>query len=114
MQVDGCRTTDQNKIQQAFLQYFKGILSSELENRIRINMEIINEGPSLNEQHKHLLNLHFTHNEIKEAMWSIPENKAPGLDGYNRGFYKATREIVGDDIVKAIQNFFDTGTLLKA
>ena len=77
-------------------------------------MDIINEGPSLNEQHKHLLNLYLTHDDIKEATWSIPENKATGLDCYNSGFYKAAWEIIGDDIVKAIHNFFDTRTFFKA
>lgn len=47
-------------------------------------------------------------------MWSIHENKAPGIDGYNSGFYKATWGVVGEDIVQAIQNFFNTGILLNA
>lgn len=47
-------------------------------------------------------------------MWSIPKNKAPSLDGYNSGFFKAVWDIVGNDIVEVVQNFFDTGILLKA
>ena len=58
-------------------------------------MDIINEGPSLNEQHKHLLNLYLTHDDIKEATWSIPENKATGLDCYNSGFYKRPGRLLG-------------------
>ena len=52
--------------------------------------------------------------KIKNAMWSIPKNKAPGLNGYNSGFYKVAWEIVGNDIVEAIQKFFDTWVLFKA
>ena len=76
-------------------------------------MNIINEGPSLNAHHTQLLNLNFTHDEIKNAMWSTPVTKALGLDGYNSGFYKAASETIGNDIVEAIHQFFDTRVLLK-
>ena len=52
-------------------------------------MDIIKEGPSMNDHHRQLLNLQLSYDEIKQAMWSIPDNKALGLDGYNSGFYKA-------------------------
>ena len=38
----------------------------------------------------------------KDAMWSIPEDKASGLNGLNSGFYKAAWDIVGADVVRAI------------
>ena len=38
-------------------------------------------------------------------MWSIPKDKVPGLNGFNSGFYKATWEIVGTYVVKAVQDF---------
>lgn len=43
--------------------------------------------------------------KIKAALWSIPEDKAPGLDGYNSKFYKAAWSAVGDDFVQAVQTF---------
>ena len=47
-------------------------------------------------------------------MWSIPDGKAPGLDGYNSKFYKEAWSIVGEDVVAAIQSFFRNGKLLQA
>lgn len=47
-------------------------------------------------------------------MWSIDDNKAPGLDGYNNRFYKVAWPIVGPDVVTAIQNFFLIGKMPKA
>ena len=46
-------------------------------------------------------------------MWSIPDSKDPGLDGYNSKFYKAAWPVVGNDVVSAIQQFFVIGKLLK-
>ena len=51
---------------------------------------------------------------IKNALWSIPDDKAPGLDGFNSNFYKATWEVVGDDIIRAVHQFFDNGKMLKS
>lgn len=45
---------------------------------------------------------------IKEALWSIPVNKAPGIDGY-----KETWDVVRADDVQDIHEFFSTGKLLK-
>lgn len=44
--------------------------------------------------------------DIKLALWSIPNEKAPGLDGFNGRFYKSSWEIVGPDVVRAISHFF--------
>ena len=108
--VDGIRTTNQ----QAILQYFKGILCENLDSQHRINMDIINKRPILNDIHRSVLNLNFSYEEIKDAMCCIHDDKAPGLDGYNSGFFKATWDVIGKDIVKAIQNFFEIGILLEA
>ncbi|XP_022040602.1 uncharacterized protein LOC110943154 [Helianthus annuus] len=54
-----------------------------------------------------------TREEIKSAMFSIGENKAPGPDGYTSAFFKNSWEIVGEEITKAILDFFDNGKLLQ-
>ncbi|XP_020249117.1 uncharacterized protein LOC109826498 [Asparagus officinalis] len=55
-----------------------------------------------------------TKEEIRLAVFSIPENKAPGPDGYSSSFYKSAWSIVGDDVTLAIEEFFKTGKLLGA
>ncbi|XP_022030684.1 uncharacterized protein LOC110931606 [Helianthus annuus] len=54
-----------------------------------------------------------TREEVKSAMFSIGENKAPGPDGYTSAFFKNSWEIVGDEVTKAILEFFNNGKLLK-
>ncbi|GJT55301.1 RNA-directed DNA polymerase, eukaryota, reverse transcriptase zinc-binding domain protein [Tanacetum coccineum] len=50
--------------------------------------------------------------EIKDAMFDIGENRAPGPDGFTSAFYKHSWSIVGKDICQAIREFFNTGKLL--
>ena len=55
----------------------------------------------------------FSEADIKAALFSIPSHKSPGPVGYNSGFFKATWDIVGTDITKAILGFFEHRNPLK-
>ncbi|KAL0439717.1 UNVERIFIED_CONTAM: hypothetical protein Slati_2454700 [Sesamum latifolium] len=54
-----------------------------------------------------------TPGEIKHAVFDIDEVKAPGPDGYSSGFFKAAWPVVGEEVTRAILEFFRTGRLLK-
>ncbi|KAK4384257.1 hypothetical protein Sango_3078900 [Sesamum angolense] len=54
-----------------------------------------------------------TREEVKDAFFDIAEDKAPGPDGYSSSFYMAAWPVIGDEVVKAIVEFFTTGRLLK-
>ena len=46
-------------------------------------------------------------------MFSIPNSKAPGPDGYNSTFFKAAWSEIGGDVCAAIRDFFNTCKMLK-
>lgn len=46
-------------------------------------------------------------------MWSILDDKAPGLAGYNSHNYKAAWPVIGNEVIFAVQEFFATGKLLR-
>ncbi|KAL2232502.1 UNVERIFIED_CONTAM: hypothetical protein Sindi_1430200 [Sesamum indicum] len=43
----------------------------------------------------------------------LGEDKAPGPDGYSSGFFKAAWPVVGQEVTKAVLEFFCAGKLLK-
>ncbi|GJZ68996.1 RNA-directed DNA polymerase, eukaryota, reverse transcriptase zinc-binding domain protein [Tanacetum coccineum] len=51
--------------------------------------------------------------EIKSAMFSINSNKAPDPDGFSSYFFKKTRSTMGDDVCKAVREFFNNGKILR-
>ncbi|KAK4383765.1 hypothetical protein Sango_2744900 [Sesamum angolense] len=51
--------------------------------------------------------------EIKLAFFDIAKDKSPGPDGYTTTFYKTAWPVVGDEITRAIMDFFTNGRLLK-
>nr|XP_043630018.1 uncharacterized protein LOC122601315 [Erigeron canadensis] len=54
-----------------------------------------------------------TDDEIKSALFSIDDNKAPGPDGYSSLFFKKTWDITGKALCLAVHDFFKTGRILK-
>jgi hypothetical protein len=46
-------------------------------------------------------------------MFSLKNNKAPGLDGFNAGFFKRMWHIVGEEVINAVRSFFQTRRMLK-
>lgn len=61
----------------------------QMQDMQKVNMKVTNIGPLLSDSMRETLTLSFTTEDIRKALWSIDDNKAPGLDGYNSGIYKA-------------------------
>ncbi|KAL0287707.1 UNVERIFIED_CONTAM: Transposon TX1 uncharacterized protein [Sesamum radiatum] len=51
--------------------------------------------------------------EIKEALADINEDSAPGPDGFSSGFFKASWDVIGEDVCRAVMEFFNHDRLLK-
>ena len=54
-----------------------------------------------------------TREKIKEALFSIPDDKAPGPDGFNSCFFKESCARVGNDFIATVLHFFKTYSLPK-
>ncbi|XP_074320775.1 uncharacterized protein LOC141657433 [Silene latifolia] len=59
-----------------------------------------------------ILNKPVTYEEIKETVFSIPNDKSPGPDGYTSSFFNDAWEVIGQEVSAAITEFFQTGQLL--
>ncbi|CAO2841243.1 unnamed protein product [Amaranthus hypochondriacus] len=112
--VDDKVVSDALAIRQAFLSYYSNLLCSEMGNRDRLNMPMVQVGPILSEDLWPLLYFDFSADEIKNAIWDIDDNKSPSLDGFNSKFYKASWSVVGSDVVSAVRQFFSTDKLLRS
>ncbi|XP_074297220.1 uncharacterized protein LOC141627923 [Silene latifolia] len=99
-------------IQEAFLDYYKQLLGSSKPSE-KVNISIVKKGRCCTEEHSAILNSAVTKEEIKQAIFSIPNDKSPGPDGYTSKFFKDAWGIVGEKVTEAILNFFDTGKLLN-
>ncbi|KAL6976990.1 hypothetical protein U1Q18_025774 [Sarracenia purpurea var. burkii] len=49
----------------------------------------------LSQQRVEAMSREITEEEIRDVMWSLPVNKAPGPNGFSAGFFRASWEIIG-------------------
>ncbi|KAL0455531.1 UNVERIFIED_CONTAM: hypothetical protein Slati_0892300 [Sesamum latifolium] len=67
----------------------------------------------LNEEDLAVLTKPVTAADVKMAFFEITEDKSPRPDGYSSGFFKAVWPIVGEEVTRAILDFFNNGKLLR-
>lgn len=69
--------------------------------------------PRVSPEMNDLLGWAFTRDEIKKALDSIGDLKAPGLDGMPSIFYKQCRDIVGDRVTDEFLDVLRGGDICK-
>lgn len=106
-------TFDQRKIKVAMVEYYKALIRANEFNRQYVCIETIRSGATVSEKEADELCSAITDEEIRAAVWSIGDNKAPGVDGFNSLFFKKVWRIVEADVTGAVKEFFETGWLLK-
>ncbi|XP_074266335.1 uncharacterized protein LOC141588810 [Silene latifolia] len=99
-------------IEDAFLTYYKELLGTAVSTD-KVNFQIIKRGQVCDASLQDILVLPVTNQEIKTAIFSIPDHKAPGLDGYSSAFFKDSWTVIGDEVCAAVQDVFNSGKLLK-
>ncbi|XP_074305171.1 uncharacterized protein LOC141640183 [Silene latifolia] len=107
---DGKLCTEGSDIQLAFLDYYQSLLGSH-EQTISVQQHVVRRGPCCTEAHWLILDQPVTIDEVKQSIFSIPNGKSPGPDGYSSQFYKDAWDIVGTEIGAAIIKFFESGQL---
>ena len=107
------RIEDPEDIKQEAIAHFQNILCcdgpSTDHNHYLDNLEGFTWSP----QHKETLNRRITQEEIKNAIFSINDSKAPGPDGFTSLFFKKAWSIVGSDVTEAVESFFNSGCMLR-
>lgn len=72
----------------AFLKYYEKLLCVDSQARKSVNVAFIKQGPVVTKAYKAILTTPYTRDEVKKALFSVPEDKAPGTDGFGTYFYR--------------------------
>ena len=109
---NGVATTSESEVGAEFVKFYQNLLGVSKETT-SLDMDVIRCGPCLASSAHDGLLAPFSGDDIKVALFSIGNDKAPGPDGYSAFFFKRAWDIVGSDFVLAVQNFFSSGKMLK-
>eukprot|EP00253_Pinus_taeda_P008568 PITA_08568 len=95
--------------------HFSNIAREPNVNREAAIQEITNAIPnSITGEQNWSLRKRITMEEVEEAVRSMPNDKAPGLDGFTINFYKVCWEIVKNDIWEVVEDSRRSKTILKS
>ncbi|KAL0427388.1 UNVERIFIED_CONTAM: hypothetical protein Slati_2913600 [Sesamum latifolium] len=111
---DGQTRTTPGEIIREFIGFYRSLLGGEPSTRF-INLMYLR--PWANhivtvEESQRLLKP-VTNEDIRLAIFDIAEDKSLGPDDYSSGFYKPTGPVIGEEVTRAIMEFFSTGRLLR-
>ncbi|KAJ8424910.1 hypothetical protein Cgig2_001553 [Carnegiea gigantea] len=70
-------------------EYYTDLLGRKGTQRHQVQPQAVQYGHTLTLEQQINLCKPFTDQEIKQALFSIPDYKSPGPDGFNSGFFKA-------------------------
>lgn len=79
---DGMIRDRPEDIEKAFLDVCQELLGRQSKNRTHVNSRVVKKGNLVGCDDRDALCKPFTCLEVKEAIWQIGGNKAPGPDGY--------------------------------
>ena len=98
-----------DKVGDVLLSYYKDLLGQTPLHRQKLDASILSLGALLNQEQQIDLCKPFSDLEIKEAMFSIPNHKSPGPDGFSSGFFKSSWNHTGPMVCGIVRRFLLTG-----
>lgn len=105
---------EDNEIVKEAIQYFSSILAKDLNLKEEEQNVILNAIPSVisDAQNGNLVAIPKLE-EIKEAIFALPAEKASNLDGFPTFFFQMYWVVIQYGLVRATQEFFGARNLLK-
>ncbi|KAK9048582.1 hypothetical protein SSX86_032453 [Deinandra increscens subsp. villosa] len=108
LKINGEWVSSPQDIKYAFLEYFSKKFKKGNE------VKVINRSSRfrwLPESSRDFLESRPSMGEVKMAIWDCGSDKAPGPDGFSFGFIKHFWEVMKEDIVNFVSEFFDSASL---
>lgn len=100
-----------SEISNCLTDHFKSISNT---NSPVLNRDLINLIPSsITDRENELLLETPKDAEIKATLFAMEGNKSLGSNGLPPNFFQDNWETIGEDLIKLVHNFFDTGYMLK-
>nr|GEV71964.1 reverse transcriptase zinc-binding domain-containing protein [Tanacetum cinerariifolium] len=102
---------DNNTVHVAFVKHYEMFLGQEGETSNFNYANLFNV--RLNDQESQNMVREISNQEVKDAVFSIGNDKSPGPNGFTAAFFKEAWNIIANDVYLAVSEFFRNGTILK-
>jgi hypothetical protein len=85
--------------------YYKNLFGSSEVGRISLNESLVEDIPQVTSTESEMLVSEFSEKEIREAIFQMKHNKAPGPDGFLAEFYQVFWSLIKDDLMAKFRDF---------
>lgn len=102
---DDSTTSSLEEVAERFVDFFQGLFGTAYPVEVAPR-DWFADGPCVAAEDSTRLVEMVSFKEIKEALWSIGDLKAPGPDGYNSKFFKSTWSTTGPEVCAAVREIF--------
>ncbi|XP_058185750.1 uncharacterized protein LOC131302974 [Rhododendron vialii] len=111
---DGTVTQNIEQVKSSFINYYSKLLGSphqsSYDGTSRVQQLITRK---FSESQKLDMVLEVSDKEVKDNVWSLTPQKAPGPNGYNATFFHKAWPVIGHEVNSAVKSFIRFGQLLK-
>ena len=111
---DGSVLQNSDAIAAKICDFYKNLMGSRDSRLQMIDITVMREGPQLSGLERNYLIAPITLTEIKSALKGIGDLKSPGIDGYGEKIFKSSWEIIEQDLIDAVREFFEHNVIYKA
>jgi exonuclease III len=92
-------------LQKYITKYYKDLFSAPVSNSFSLDESRANDIKQVSEEENNMLIRPFSEEEIREAVFQMEHNKAPGPDGFPAEFYQACWDILKEDLMALYTDF---------
>lgn len=111
--TDGNIAQTEKEVEIEVVKFYQKLLGAAADILPTIQLDVLDEGHKLTrDQQLKLIEL-VSREEVYNAVEDIDDQKAPGCDGFNSHFFKKSWQVVGEEIISAVMDFFHTGNMFK-
>lgn len=109
--ANGITITNHEAIKAEAFNHFQHLFSENLQRYLDSDSLSTLLTKKISTTQAYLLTIKATDNKIYDVLISIKRNRSPGPYGFNVNFVLKTWDIVGNDFLKVVHYFLDTGIL---
>jgi len=96
---DGVKIEGQNNLKNYITQFYKKLFRPSEENHFAFDESRIDDIPQVSQSENEFLTAPFTEKEIRDAIFAMEHNKAPGPDGFPAEFYQQFWGVIKGDLM---------------
>ncbi|KAF3779601.1 Transposon TX1 uncharacterized protein [Nymphaea thermarum] len=112
LECEGTEYVQSGQILEVCTTYFRNILATDIAHGR--SFEDVDRIPKVTDDENEQLLKPILEEEVTAAMWSLDKDSAAGPDGFPNFFYQECWAMVSTDVVKAVQDFFTSGRIVRS